>query len=157
MTFTKPRDLLLTAVIVGIFVHLGLRIFYGDLPPVPRFAGVTLGVLAVAEAIVAFTLRARINDRAGSRPPVEPLVAARAVSLAKASSIAGSVMVGAWAALLVYVFPNLGVVTAASADLWTAIIGLVCALGLIGAALWLEYCCKTPGGTDESDRSNRPA
>lgn len=155
MTFTKPRDLLLTAVLVGIVAHLLIRLSYASLPPVPRFAGVTLGVLAVVELVFGFTLRARINDRQ-RRNPVPPLTAARAVVLAKASSLAGSIMVGAWGALLVYVAPNQGVVTAASADLVTAIVGLVCAFGLIGAALWLEYCCKTPGGNDDADQSSGP-
>lgn len=150
MTFTKPRDLLVTALIVGVLVSLVLRVSYGDLPPVPRFAGGTLGVLALVEAVFAGNLRARIAHRPGTRP-VPPLTAARAVALAKASSLAGAVMVGAWGALLVFVVPDLGLVTAASEDLLTAIIGLVCALALVGAGLWLEYCCKTPGGGDESD------
>lgn len=153
MTFTKPRNLVLTAVIVGLLAHLGFRVGYGDLPPIPRFTGITFAVLALGELIFGFNLRARINHRPETRP-VPPLVAARAVALAKASSIVGAVMVGVWGALLVYRVPDQGVVAAASEDIVTSIIGLVSAGALVGAALWLEYCCKTPNRPDEPDRSN---
>lgn len=155
MTFTRWRDLVLLAVIVGVLANLLLHIGYGSLPPVPRLTGITLGVLAAVELGVAFNLRARINHKEGTTP-VPALTAARAVLLAKASSKAGAVMAGVWAALLVYVVPDLGLVTAASDDAWTSVIGLVCALALVGAALWLEWCCKTPGGSDQSDRPNGP-
>ena len=34
-----------------------------------------------------------------------------------------------------------------------AAVGLVCALGLVGGALWLEHCCRTPD--DDPDRPDR--
>ena len=50
--------------------------------------------------------------RPGTRP-VQPLVAARAVLVAKASALAGAIMAGAWAGLLAYVLPRSGDVAAA--------------------------------------------
>lgn len=155
MTFTRWRDLVLLAVICGVLVNLLAHIGYGNLPPVPRLTGSSLGVLAIVEAAFTFNLRARIKHKSGTTP-VPALTAARAVLVAKASSKAGAAMVGAWAGLLVYVLPDVGLVTAASDDTWTSVIGLVCALALVGAGLWLEWCLRTPGGSDESDRTNGP-
>ena len=72
-------------------------------------------MLGIAEAMAGNALRARIRRRPGARP-VQPLVAARAVLVAKASALAGAIMAGAWAGLLVYVLPRSGEVTAAAAD-----------------------------------------
>jgi hypothetical protein len=120
-----------------------IRLSYGSLPGFPLLAGATLGVLGIAEALAGNALRARILRRPGARP-VQPLVAARAVLLAKASSLAGAIMAGVWTGLLVYVLPRSAEVTAAASDAVSGGIGLVCALVLVAGALWLERCCRTP-------------
>ncbi len=107
MTATKPRDLLAILLVVGIVANLLVRLTYGTLPGFPLFAGATFGVLAVAETIAAFAFRSRIRHDPGSRP-VQPLVAARAVLVAKASSVAGAVLGGCWLGLLSYVAPRAG-------------------------------------------------
>jgi hypothetical protein len=76
-------------------------------------------------------------------------VAARAVLVAKASSLAGAVMAGVWGGLLAHVLPRAADVAAAASDALAAGVGLACALVLVGGALWLEWCCRTPD--DESD------
>ncbi|MEV0677332.1 DUF3180 domain-containing protein [Actinosynnema sp. NPDC050436] len=143
MRFTKPRDLLAAGIIAGLLAHLLLRLAYDTLPPLPTFAGFTLLVIAAVDLVLAFSLRARIQRKPGSEP-VQPLTAARAVALAKASSLLGAIMAGAWAGVLIYVLPARGDVEAADHDLVSAVVGLVCAVLLIGAALWLEHCCRTP-------------
>jgi hypothetical protein len=70
------------------------------------------------------------------------------VLVAKASSQAGAIMAGVWAGLLAHVLPRAADVTAAADDSLAAGVGLVCALLLVGGALWLEWCCRTPD--DES-------
>lgn len=152
MTATRPRDLLAIGLIVGLVVNLLVRLSYGSLPGFPLLAGATFGVLAVAEAIAGYALRARIRRDPGAKP-VQPLVAARAVFVAKASAVAGAVVAGCWAGLLAHVLPRSGEVTAAADDTASAVVGLVCALGLVGAALWLEHCCRTPD--DPDDRAPR--
>jgi hypothetical protein len=87
--------------------------------------------------------------------PVQPLVAARSLALAKASAVVGAVMTGVWAGLLVYVLPRLDFLAAADADARTGTVGVAAALSLVGAALWLEYCCRTPTPPD-SDHPTRP-
>lgn len=142
------------AVVAAVLVHLVVRVAYGALPPLPTLAGITLLVLAVIELVLGFNLRARINRKEGTSP-VQPLTAARAVALAKASSLVGAIMVGAWAGVLGYVLPRRSDLAAAANDTPSAAIGVVCSAALVGAALWLEYCCKTPKGPDEEDGDSR--
>ena len=143
MRFTKPRDLLAAGLVAGLLAHLLLRLAYDTLPPLPTFAGFTLLVIAGINLALAFSLRARILRKPGTEP-VQPLTAARAVALAKASSLLGAIMGGAWAGVLVYVLPVRAEFEAAGHDMVSAIVGVGCAALLIGAALWLEHCCKTP-------------
>ncbi|WP_285749964.1 DUF3180 domain-containing protein [Lentzea sp. NBRC 105346] len=150
MRFTKPRDLLAIAVVAGLLTHLLLRLAYDALPPLPILAGSTLFVIGVVELVLGFNLRARIQRKPGARP-VQPLTAARAVALAKASSVLGAIMFGAWSGLLIYLIPVRDQFEAAQNDLVSAIIGMIAAAALTGAALWLEYCCKTPTETPGKD------
>lgn len=150
ITATRPRDLLVAGLLVAVLANLVARLAYGSLPPIPALAGATLGVLGVAEALAGSSLRARIRRRPGTKP-VQPLVAARAVIVAKASSLAGAIMAGAWAGLLVYVLPRSADNISAAGDSVGAGIGLFCAFALVAGALWLEHCCRTP---DDERRDN---
>jgi hypothetical protein len=152
MTFTRARDLVTVAVIAGVLVNLLLRVSYGDVPTLPRLAGTTLLFFAIAEVVLGNTLRARIQQRRGSRP-VQALTAAKAVVLAKASSLAGAITGGAWAGVLSYVLPLRSQLASAASDTATAVIGVICAAALVAAALWLEHCCRTPDGPDDPDES----
>lgn len=143
MTATRVRDLLVAAVIAALLGNLVVSLGYGSLPELPLLAGATFGVLGLAEAIAGTVLRARIRRRPGT-VPVDPLVAARAVLVAKASALAGAIMAGVWAGLLAYALPRLDVLVAAAGDAAAAGVGLACAAGLVGGALWLEFCCRTP-------------
>lgn len=140
---TRPRDLLVVALVAALIVNVIVRLAYASLPGFPLFAGATLGVLGIAEAIGGSALRSRIRGEAGAKP-VDPLVAARAVVVAKASALAGAVLAGAWAGLLFHVVPRSATVTAAADDMGAGIVGLLCALGLVAGALWLEHCCRAP-------------
>ena len=75
---------------------------------------------------------------------MQPLVAARAVLVARASAQAGAIMAGAWAGLLAYVAPRSGDLAAAADDTAAAALGVVGALMLVGGGLWLQHCCRTP-------------
>ncbi|GAA4699808.1 DUF3180 domain-containing protein [Pseudonocardia yuanmonensis] len=147
----RHRDLLVAFLGAGIVAHLVVSLTYGTLPSFPAPAGVTLGVLGLAEAVAGWILKGRVERRQGSRP-VEPLVAARAVLVAQASAVGGALVGGLWAGLLAYVLPRASTVTAAASDTTAAVVGLVCALVLVGGALWLEHCCRTPDDPDEQRR-----
>ncbi|WP_214403888.1 DUF3180 domain-containing protein [Pseudonocardia lacus] len=154
MTPTRPRELFGAGLVAAVVAAVLVRLTYGSLPSFPTLGGATLGVLGIAEAIAGNALRARIQHRPGTRP-VQPLVAARAVLVAKASAMAGAIMAGAWLGLLVHVLPRAGEVSAAAADSVAGGVGLVCALLLVGGGLWLEYCCRTPDDPEEDSGGGR--
>lgn len=151
---TRIRDLIAYAAAVTLITWLAMRQWYGDLPRLRWFVPLSLALLAIAEVLAANQLRDRIRRRPGALP-VQPLVAARMLALAKASAVVGAVMVGIWAGLLVYVVPRLGQLNAAGNDTVVGAIGAVAAVALTAAALWLEYCCRTPAPPD-GDRHARP-
>ena len=160
MTPVRRRELLALAVAVAFAAWLVVRSGYGSLPPFQWWLPVPLGVLAVAEALGARTLRARLAaQRAGRRGPgrspataarpVEPMLVARLAVLAQASAWVGAVVAGLWAGLLLHTAPAVGRLGAASGDTTTAVIGVLLAAGLVAAALWLEHVCRVPPEEDE--------
>lgn len=154
MTFTRARDLIGAGVVAAVLVNLLMRVAYGDLPPLPRLAGTTLAAFAIVEVVFGTTLRARIRHKPGSRP-VQPLTAAKAVALAKASSLAGAITLGGWLGVLVHVLPVRAQLESAASDTVSAVIGAVCSAALVGAGLWLEYCCRNPNFPEAPQRSDR--
>ncbi|MTD57912.1 DUF3180 domain-containing protein [Amycolatopsis pithecellobii] len=145
MHFTRPRELLVAGLVGVVLAYLAFKFAYGSLPRLPRYAGITLVVLAVVETVLAFSIRARIR----SGRLVGAIGVARAVALAKASSLLGALMLGAWLGALIALYPNADEVTAAASDVRSAIIGAISAAVLIAAALWLEHCCRTPEQRDQ--------
>jgi hypothetical protein len=143
----------LTGLIVAILVNLLVMADYDALPPLPVLAGVSLLLLAIVELAFAQTLRARLAGKEGTKP-VPPLLAARAVALAKASSLLGAIMVGAWLGVLVYVVPKRSEMISAAGDTNSSVVGLVSAAALIAAALWLEHNCRAPQDRDDRDDQN---
>lgn len=148
MTLTPPRQLIAAALVAAVLIHLGARLSYGGLPPLPLLAGATLLLLALIDVVLAVLLRPRIKHQPGTEP-VEPLTAARMVALAKASSMAGAIMGGVWVGLLAYLLPLLTAVDAAQSDTVSAGIGLFSAAALVAAGLWLENCLRNPDEPDE--------
>jgi Protein of unknown function (DUF3180) len=151
---TRIRDLVAYAAAVTVVTWLAVRQWYGDLPGLSWFVPLSLALLAVAEVLAANQLRDRIRRRPGALP-VQPLVAARMLALAKASAVVGAFVTGIWAGLLVYVVPRLGRLAAARNDTATGAVGVAAAVGLTAAALWLEYSCRAPAPPD-GDRRARP-
>ena len=161
----RRRDLLVVAVGLAIAAWLLVRTYYGDLPPLHWYLPIPLGVIAVAEALGARTLRARLaaerDARSGRDRPssasgstaqvrrVEPLLVARVAVLAQASAWVGAGFAGIWAGVLIYVAPELGRLQSAAGDTVTAVLGLLFAAGLVAAALWLESVCRVPPGGDD--------
>ncbi|PXY34260.1 hypothetical protein BAY59_01535 [Prauserella coralliicola] len=150
MHFTRPRELLVAGVIGLGLVYFLFEAAYESMPSLPTLAGATLLVLAVGELVLAFVVRNRIR----SGRVVTGIGIARAVALAKASSLLGALMLGAWLAGVAYLAPRSDELTAASDDLPAAIVGAGCAAALIAAALWLEHCCRAPESRDH-DRDRR--
>lgn len=144
MHFTRPRDLVVAGLLGLVLSYLLFQTAYGSLPQLPTLAGVTLAVLAVAELVLAFSIRSRIK---GGRV-IAAIGIARSVALAKASSLAGAFMTGAWLAALAYLFPRRDELVAAVLDTRAAVVGAGSAAALVAAGLWLEHCCRAPREPD---------
>jgi hypothetical protein len=164
----RRRELLALAVAVAFAAWLVVRAAYGSLPPFQWWLPVPLGVLAVAQAMGARTLRVRLSaQREGRRGPgrgpataarpVEPMLVARLAVLAQASAWVGAVFAGLWAGVLVHTAPAVGRLSAASGDTVSAGIGVLLAVGLVAAALWLEHVCRVPPGADDEDHEGSVA
>jgi hypothetical protein len=129
VTPVRRRELAALAVGVAFAAWLVVRAAYAALPPFQWWLPVPLGVLAVAEALGARTLRARLSaQRDGRRGPgrtpstaarpVEPMLVARLAVLAQASAWVGAVLAGCWAGVLLHTAAALSRLRAAASWAW---------------------------------------
>ena len=128
-----------------------LSAFYAQMPPLPWPPIIVVAGLAVAEFVLAQNTAARVQRRPGA-PRVDPLAVARYAVLAKASSLAGALSGGFSAGLLAWLV--LDPTKAARDDVPAAAGGLIAALALVGAALWLERACRVPDQPDHTDEDD---
>ena len=136
---TRVRNLLLLAVVAGLLSYAFVRARYSSLPPLPVTAALSTFLLAAAEAYLAPSIRNRLAGKPRTKP-ILPIVVARSAALAKASSVLGALLFGAWGGALAYVAPR--DLDAARHDTPRAIVGALTALGLVASALWLESVCR---------------
>ena len=141
---TKARTLLLTALVSAVAMWLVLQQVYTALPPLPWSGVPALALLAGAEAITGWNVRARL---AGRGTPIPPIAVARMAALAKASSLAGALIGGLAAGFLIYVSTSLDK-SAYRSDAVVSAATLVASLLLIAAALYLEFGCRVRNGPD---------
>lgn len=147
MTPTRLPVLLACAVVAALAGYLLAEVAYGALPPLPVYAPVTLVLLALAELGMAKVVRDRLRvpGRSPLPPrarPLHPLQVARAAALAKASSPAGALLLGAYAGLLAWTLPREA--EQAASDALVAGLSALAALALVVCALLLEHSCRTP-------------
>jgi len=120
--------------------------FYSDVPSPPRYAPLSILLVALAEAYTASMTRARMNGRPGTRP-IDPIFVAKLAALAKESSPVGALALGAYTGFLIYVARTTSKV--ADSDTRTAALGMGCSLGLVIAALVLERVCRARRPRDD--------
>lgn len=151
LTQTRIRDLVALAVLAAVVSWLLVRSMYGTLPPIPVYAGASLYPVAAIEVVLAFMIRSRVGKREIGDGPgrLHPITAARAVALAKASALVGAAAAGVWGGFLLFLVPQRSLVLAAGEDTVGVVVGAVAGLALVAAALWLEYCCRTPEDPDD--------
>jgi hypothetical protein len=144
-----------TLIVVGLAaVALGWVLvshYYGDIPQIPWLPAFTVFAIAIGEAVLARTTKARIDRRPGAAR-VEPLAVARYAVLAKASSLAGSIFAGFYVGLLIWLLAQRSRLTAASSDIAPTAAGVVAALALVVAALWLERACRVPKRPEDDEK-----
>jgi hypothetical protein len=143
---TRRRDLAAAAVLVAIVGYVVVSLSYRWFPPITVWTGLSLLVVAVAEAGWAFHVKSKIGEgRIGDAPGwLHPLAVARAVMVSKASAWVGAIAVGWWLGVLAYVLPKRTVLRVAGEDTPGAVVAAVSALALVIGALWLQHCCRSP-------------
>jgi Protein of unknown function (DUF3180) len=168
----RRRDLAVLALGLVVASWLLVRTFYGELPALDWWLPAPLAVLAVAEAVGARSVRARLaalrdaraarrrttaSPVAGPVRPLEPMLVARLAVLAQASAYVGAGFAGIWGGVLAHVAPAVGRLQTAGADTVTAVIGIACAAGLVAAALALESTCRVPPSSQDDQPPLGPA
>ncbi len=147
---TRKRDLIVAAAAVAILAWLLMRVLYSGFPAITAWTGLPLLAVAVIEGAWGVSVRAKIRDGqigvGGGR--LHPLAVARSVAIAKASAWVGALMLGWWAGVLVYLWLR-RTEQVAGTFIPGAAIAVLSAFALIAAALWLEYCCRSPGDPTE--------
>ena len=148
---TRWYVLVLAAAVSGAIGYVLTRAFYADVQSPPQYAPLWLLLLAIAEAYTAQTTAGRLLGRPRTKP-INPLVVARLAALAKASSPVGALFAGGYAGFLGLVATRSG--PPAHTDTRTAIVGVVCSVALVAAALWLERVCRVKAPPDDPDAAN---
>jgi uncharacterized protein DUF3180 len=145
---TSAATLVVAALVTAALTWMAISHFYGQIPDLNWLPGLTLAGLAVLEGIAARNTKARI-DRRPRAGPVNPLLVARFVVLAKASSLAGAIFAGAYGGVAAWALAERDRLRVAATDLVPASAGLVGSLALVAAALLLERACRVPEPPDD--------
>lgn len=150
---TSPRSLALLATGFAVLGYLLAERTVGRLE-LPLTAPAALIALAVAEAVLARTVRDRLSGRrtAAGRPvgrPLHPLQVARAAALAKATSPAAAGLLGGYSGLTAWSVPRRSMLPAYAPQPIVAALSALSCLALVIAALLLERACRTPPPPEE--------
>ena len=153
MTPTRPGHLAALVVGFGVLGYLLAAVAYGSLPVLPRYAPVSIVLLALVELAMAKVVRDRLDHRPDARRgrPLHPIQVARAAVLAKASSAGGAIALGIYGGLLAWTLPRRNALAASEQDALVAAVSVVACILLVVAALVLERACRRPD--DDSDES----
>ena len=149
---TSASTLIVAGLATAALSWLAISRLYGDFPSIPWLPGLTLLALAGLEFAAAINTKARIDRRKGTEP-VDPLLVARYVVLAKASALAAALFTGLYGGLVAWLVTEQGRLAEAEKDLRPAVVGLVGSAALVAAALMLERACRVPPLPPGSDPS----
>ncbi|PRC42498.1 DUF3180 domain-containing protein [Mycobacterium sp. ITM-2017-0098] len=146
MGTTRKRELVAAAGTTAVVGYLLMYLIYRAFPPITLWTGMSLLGVAVAIAGWGFFVRAKIRDGeiGVGRGRLHPLAVARSVVIAKASAWMGSVVLGWWLAVVVYLLPRRSSLRVAAEDTSGAVVAALCAFALVVAAMWLQHCCRSP-------------
>lgn len=147
---TKPLTLVAVFVAIALVSWAVVSNWYGAIPPLRWYMPVGLGLAAAAEALAARVLKRRITKVDGTLPP-NPLVAARAVVLGKATAYLGAGFAGLWTGTALYTASEWGYLLTAKTDTVVALAGIVLSGALVWSGLWLENICRIRGNDDPDD------
>jgi hypothetical protein len=157
MRTTRVTTLVATAAVAVAVGWSGARIaagLSGSSPRVPRPAPFAMVFLAAVLIVGAMVMRRRVHRRREHTPLVSPEMAVRLLVLAKASSLVGAAVTGAYLGLSIYHLGALSIPVRRTEALFAGFTALA-GLTVIVCALWLERECRAPHD-DERTFSGRP-
>jgi hypothetical protein len=143
VTPTSWRTVVAAVLTMGLLGWVLMAAAYGSLVKLPTYAAVTAGLMAVFELVLARIVSLKVRGVPAGRP-MHPLQVARAAALAKASSMAGALLLGLYAGFFVWLLPRRSRLAAADDDVVVAGLSAGACLLLLVAALLLERSCRTP-------------
>ena len=141
MKATRSRDLLIAFGVVAFGVGVIAWSNYERLPRFALSAPVSLLLISVFEAYTALAIRGRLDGRPGTKP-IMPILVARYAALAKASSLSATLAAGAWSGVVAFAALHRDQFRYADRDIVLGGAGVVAAVLLVVAALYLERACR---------------
>ena len=143
MNPTRPRGLVIAGGIALIVSYVLMRAFYLNslTSALPRTPVISVAIVALGEGQLGRAVRARLAGRPHTKP-ILPITVARFAALARASSLAATVVIGGWGGVLAYTAPRGEQPAVAGADTITSVLGLASGALLLAAALFLEFGCR---------------
>ncbi|HEX2144246.1 MAG TPA: DUF3180 domain-containing protein [Glycomyces sp.] len=166
---TSPSTLAVVGLAGAALTLLLVARYYQRAPDLAWYNSVVVFALAALLAWMAWTTRKTLRPSrrrlraasvAGDAPtrapgrlegPEHALQIARYAVLAKAAAIAGAAFFGAYLGFTIWITVQSGRLTAAAADLPSAVLGTLACAVLTAAALWLEQSCRIPPQDDDRD------
>jgi hypothetical protein len=139
---TRSRPLLLGAAVIAIITWLGLRSWSStghELPALPWTAPAVMALMAVAVLVAGVPVRRW--TRGARTEPLDPLVAARTVVLAKSAQYAGALLTGWYTGQAVVLLSSLDVEPRRSL-LLRALISVATAVAVWVAGWLVERFCR---------------
>jgi hypothetical protein len=149
---TRPFILVLFAIAgagAGVLLQITLAAA-GTVAAAPFTLALSLAVIGVLVVIFAVPVRRAVRDR--QNHTVDPFYATRVVILAKASSIAGSLLLGATAAIVGYLLTR--PVVAAVGSIFTSGAAVVGSIVLLVCGLVAESMCSLPPDDEDKGEKN---
>lgn len=143
MTHTRPLTMVMVAIIGGVMAWAleGILSALGEPVIVPPWSwGLGLALLGALVLAIAWPIRQRLHS-ASKRELLDPFYATRVVLLAKSTTVAGSLFLGAAVGVGVF-FLTRPVV--AEGTLWSSASALLGAILLMGSGLLAERWCTLP-------------
>jgi hypothetical protein len=150
MTRTAVGRLLLVAAVSTVLSLAALRVAESRgaiILPVPSLSNLVVLLIAAVVVTLGWSVR---QYKAGKRPGLDPLLAARTVVLATASAYTGSLLAGWYAGHVLLVITDLAI-EARRAVAVAAAVALLCSVLLAVVGLVVERWCEVkPPQDDES-------
>lgn len=156
MKRTRPLPLVIYAIvaaILGWFAQSALTAAGAAVITPPFALAIMLALIGLVVVAFALPVRRAVRDRENHR--VDPFYATRVVVLAKASSIAGSLLFGATLAIVTYLVTR--AVVAEVGSIFTSGAAVVGAIILLVCGLVAENMCSIPPEDKNKGEKNDPA